>query len=84
MNLIKRFFELRKQKRLERYQRMHSEILCAIAQQVYKEQTEAGVKLPAFQLVKQRYNSLGISTPKDLIRTYTQFFLDGLVTGIEL
>jgi len=84
MNLIKRFFELRKQKRLEKYQRMNSEILCAIAQQVYKEQTEAGVNLPAFQLVKQRYNSLGISTPKDLIKTYTQFFLDGQVTGIEL
>jgi hypothetical protein len=63
---------------------MNSEILCAIAHQVYKEQTKAGVKLPAFQLVKQKYNSLGISTPKDLTRIYTQFFLEGQVTGIEL
>lgn len=84
MSLIKKILSNIKRKRLEKYKRMNSEILCAIAHQVYKEQTEAGVNLPAFQLVSQRYNKLGISTPKDLIRVYTQFFLDGQVTGIEL
>jgi hypothetical protein len=63
---------------------MNSEILCAIAHQVYKEQTEAGVNLPAFQVINQRYNNLGITTPKDLTKTYTKFFLDGMVSGIEL
>jgi hypothetical protein len=63
---------------------MNSEILCAIAHQVYKEQTKAGVNIPAFQVITQRYNRLGISTPKDLVKVYTQFFLDGQVTGIEL
>ena len=84
MNLIKKFLELRKQKRLEKYQRMNSEIICAIAHDVYNEQTKAGVYIPAFQIVNQRYNSLGISTPNDLKRVYTRFFLDGLVSGIEL
>ena len=84
MSLIKKILSNIRRKRLEKYKRMNSEILCAIAHQVYKEQTEAGVNLPAFQLVSQRYNKLGISTPKDLIRVYTQFFLDGQVTGIEL
>ena len=84
MSLMKKLFERIKQRRLARYKRMNSEILCAIAHQVYKEQREAGVNIPAFQIINQRYNKLGISTPKDLIRTYTKFFLEGQVTGIEL
>lgn len=84
MGLVKKIFEKLQQKRLERYRRMNSEILCAIAHQVYKEQTEAGVNLPAFQVINQRYNNLGITTPKDLTKTYTKFFLDGMVSGIEL
>jgi len=84
MGLMKRIFEKLRQRRLERYKRMHSEIICAIAHQVYKEQTEAGVNLPAFQVINQRYNSLGITTPKDLMKAYTQFYLDGKVSGIEL
>ena len=84
MGLMKRIFERLKQKRLERYKRMHSEILCAIAYEVYNEQAKAGVILPAFQVVEQRYKNLGITTPKDLEKTYTQFFLKGMVSGIEL
>ncbi len=84
MSLIKRILEPIKKRRLERYQRMNSEILCAIAHQVYNEQRSAGVNIPAFQIINQRYNDLHISTPKDLTRTYTQFFLDGLVTGVWL
>lgn len=84
MGLMKKIFEKLQQKRLERYKRMNSEIVCAIAYQVYKEQTEAGVNLPAFQIINQRYNNLGITTPKDLTKTYTKFFLDGMVSGIEL
>lgn len=84
MGLMKRIFEKLRQRKLEKYKRMNSEILCAIAHQVYKEQTEAGVNLPAFQVINQRYKSLGITTPKELVKTYTQFFLDGMVSGIEL
>ena len=84
MGLMKRIFEKLRQRKLEKYKRMNSEILCAIAHQVYSEQRSAGVNIPAFQIINQRYNDLHISTPKDLTRTYTQFFLDGLVTGVWL
>ena len=84
MNLIKKILKNIQQRRLAKYKRMNSEILCAIAHQVYREQTEAGVEIPAFQIINQRYNKLGITTPKDLMKAYTQFYLDGLVSGIEL
>ena len=82
--LIKRFFQLRKQKRLAQYKRMDSEIRCAIAYDVIKRQAREEVKIPAFQIINQRYNELGIDTPKDLTRTYTRFYLEGLVSGVEL
>jgi hypothetical protein len=81
---LKKFFELRKKRRLEKYKRMKSEILCAIAHNAYKEQTNGVINVPVFQVITQRYNNLGISSPKDLTRVYTNFFLDGMVSGIEL
>ena len=82
--LIKRFLKLRKLKRLEHYKRMDSEIRCAIAYDVMKHQAKEEVKIPAFEIINQRYNELGIDTPKDLTRTYTRFYLEGLVSGVEL
>jgi ferritin-like protein len=82
--LIKKFLGLRKQKRLAHYKRMDSEIRCAIAYDVMKRQTKEEVKIPAFEIINQRYNELGIDTPKDLTRTYTRFYLEGLVSGVEL
>lgn len=82
--LIKKFLGLRKQKRLAQYRRMDSEIRCAIAYDVMKRQTKEEVKIPAFEIINQRYNELGIDTPKDLTRTYTRFYLEGLVSGVEL
>lgn len=84
IKLIKRFFQLRKQKRLAQYKRMDSEIRCAIAYDVMKRQAKEEVKIPAFEVINQRYNELGIDTPKDLQRTYTRFYLEGLVSGVEL
>ena len=84
LKLIKRFFQLRKQKRLAHYKRMDSEIRCAIAYDVMKRQAKEEVKIPAFEIINQRYNELGIDTPKDLTRTYTRFYLEGLVSGVEL
>ena len=84
LKLIKRFFQLRKQKRLNHYKRMDSEIRCAIAYDVMKRQAKEEVKIPAFEVINQRYNELGIDTPKDLTRTYTRFYLEGLVSGVEL
>ena len=84
MNWIKKFFELRKQKRLAQYKRMDSEIRCAIAYDVMQRQARETIKIPAFDVINQRYNELGIDTPKDLTRTYTRFYLEGLVSGVEL
>ena len=63
---------------------MDSEIRCAIAYDVMKRQAKEKVKIPAFQLIDQRYNELNITTPKDLTRTYTRFYLEGMVSGVEL
>ena len=84
MNWIKKFFELRKQKRLASYKRMDSEIRCAIAYDVMQRQAKETIKIPTFDVINQRYNELGIDTPKDLKRTYTRFYLEGLVSGVEL
>ena len=84
IKLIKKFFELRKQKKLASYRRMDSEIRCAIAYDVMLRQAKESVKIPAFEIINQRYNELGIDTPKDLTRTYTRFYLEGLVSGVEL
>ena len=84
LKLIKKFLELKRKKKLDRYKRMNSEILCAIAHQVYKEQAAQDIKIPAFMVINNRYNSLKITTPKDLVRTYTKFFLEGAVSGVEL
>lgn len=81
---LKKFFELRKKRRLDKYKRMKSEILCAIAHSAYKEQTNGVINVPVFQVITQRYNNLCITSPKDLTRVYTNFFLDGMVSGIEL
>ena len=82
--LFKRFLQLRKQKRLAQYKRMDSEIRCAIAWDVMTRQAKETVKIPAFEVINQRYNELGITTPKDLQKTYTRFYLEGLVSGVEL
>lgn len=84
LKLIKRFFQLRKQKRLNHYKRMDSEIRCAIAYDVMKRQAKEEIKIPAFEVINQKYNELGIDTPQDLTRTYTRFYLEGLVSGVEL
>lgn len=84
IKLLKRFLQLKKQKRLASYKRMDSEIRCAIAYDVMKRQVKEKVKIPAFQLIDQRYNELNITTPKDLTRTYTRFYLEGMVSGVEL
>ena len=82
--LIKKFIQLRKQKRLNHYKRMDSVIRCAIAYDVMKRQAKEMVKIPAFEIINQRYNELGITSPKDLTRTYTRFYLEGMVSGVEL
>lgn len=82
--LIKKFFELRRQKRLEHYKRMDSEIRCAIAYDIMKRQAKETVKIPTFEVINQRYDELGITSPKDLTRTYTRFYLEGMVSGVEL
>lgn len=84
IKLLKRFLQLKKQKRLASYKRMDSEIRCAIAYDVMKRQAKEKVKIPAFQIIDQRYNELNITTPKDLTRTYTRFYLEGMVSGVEL
>lgn len=84
MNIFKKFFEFQKKKRLDKYQRMNSEILCAIAYDAYKGQQKDSLNIPIFQVIDQRYKDLHITTPKDLKKVYTQFFLDGMVSGIEL
>ena len=84
MNWIKRFFRLRKQKKLASYKRMDSEIRCAIAYDVMQRQAREGVTIPSFMLINQSYNELGIYSPKDLKRIYTRFYLEGMVSGVEL
>ena len=83
-NLIKRFFKLKRQKKLEKYKRMDSEIRCAIAYDVIQRQAKEHVTIPPFLLINQRYNELDISSTKDLQKTYTRFYLEGLVSGVEL
>jgi len=82
--LIKKFVEKQKAKRKEKYQRMNSEILCGIAWQVNNEFKKSAVNIPEFLEVTNRYNSLGIKTPKILKEVYKDFFYQGLVSGIEL
>ena len=84
IKLIKKFLELRRNKRVKKYQRMKSEILCAIAYDVLHKQTKENVTIPAFMIINKRYDDLNIVTPKDLVKTYTQFYLDGNVSGVEL
>ena len=84
MKLIKRFLQLLRQKKLAQYKRMDSEIRCAIAYDVMQRQAKETVKIPAFEIINQRYNELNISTPKDLKKTYTRFYLEGMVSGVEL
>ena len=84
LKLIKNFMAMRRKKQLKRWQRMNAEILCAIAHDVYKEQEVQELKVPAFMVINQRYNDLKITTPKELVKTYTQMFFKGAVSGIEL
>ena len=84
IKLIKKFLQLRRQKKLAQYKRMDSEIRCAIAYDVMQRQAKETIKIPAFDIINKRYNELGIDTPKDLQRTYTRFYLEGLVSGVEL
>ena len=84
LKLIKRFLQLRKQRKLAQYKRMDSEIRCAIAYDVFMRQRNEMVKIPAFEIINKRYGELGITCPKDLTRTYTRFYLEGMVSGIEL
>ena len=82
--LIKKFLGIRKQRRLAHYKRMDSEIRCAIACDVLQRQARENRKMPTSYVINQRYNELGIDSPKDLTRTYTRFYLEGLVSGVEL
>ena len=84
IKLIKKIFELRRKRKLAQYKRMNSEIVCAIAYDVLKRQATEGVTIPPFMVINQRYNELGINSPKDLQRTYTRFYLEGMVSGVEL
>lgn len=84
MGIIKTLIEKRQEKLHKKCQRMNSEIICAIAYQVQKEQTKQAVTLPPFQEVQNRYNSLGIKTHKDVINVYKLFHSKRLVSGIEL
>lgn len=84
LKLIKKYLELRRMKKLAQYRRMDSEIRCAIAYDVMKRQAKDTIKIPVFDTITQRYNELGIDSPKDLQRTYTRFYLEGLVSGVEL
>lgn len=84
LKLIKTFLKLRRKKELDRYKRMDSEIRCALAYAAFKEQQKESIKMPICNVVDQRYKDLKITTPKDLIKTYTQFFLEGAVSGVEL
>ena len=84
MNFIKQFLDNRRARLKEKYQRMNSEILCAIVNQVEKEQKEQELKISAPYLVARRYNCLHIKKPIDLKNVYKSFFKQGLVSGIEL
>lgn len=84
LKLIKKYLELRRMKKLAQYRRMDSEIRCAIAYDVIQRQAKDTIKIPVFDTITQRYNELGIDSPKDLQRTYTRFYLEGLVSGVEL
>ena len=84
LKLIKKYLELKRMKKLAQYRRMDSEIRCAIAYDVIQRQAKDTIKIPVFDTITQRYNELGIDSPKDLTRTYTRFYLEGLVSGVEL
>ena len=81
IRFIKRWL---KQRTLEKYRRMDSEIRCSIIYNVLKEQEKQIFRLPVFMEVEQRYRDLNITTPKDLKRVYTQLFFKGEVSGVEL
>lgn len=83
--LIKKLITKYRAKQKAKYQRMNSEILCAIIRQVDLDaKLSKGVNIPSFLEVDDRYNSLGIKTPKRLKEVYKNFFQQGLVSGIEL
>jgi hypothetical protein len=82
--MLKQFIERHKARRKAQYKRMNSEILCAITWQVNKDIRENSVNIPGFMEVSNRYNSLGIKTPKRLCEVYLDFYNQGLVSGIDL
>ena len=83
--MLKQFIERHKARRKAQYQRMNSEILCAIIRQVdIESQYSKEANIPSFLEVDKRYNSLGIKTPKRLCEVYRDFYFQGLVSGIDL
>lgn len=82
--LIKKLITKYRAKQKAKYKRMNSEILCGIVWQVNKEFKQSAVNIPEFLEVSNRYNRLGIKTPKRLKEVYKDFFQQGLVSGIEL
>lgn len=88
MKILKRVINKineRKQKNLrKKCQMMNSEIICAIAHQVKKEQEKETVSVPAFMEVQSRYDNLHIKSYQDVTNAYKLFHSEGLVSGICL
>lgn len=83
--MLKQFIERLKARRKAQYQRMNSEILCAIIRQVdIESRLSKEANIPSFLEVDKRYNRLGIKTPKRLYEVYLDFYNQGLVSGIDL
>lgn len=83
--MLKQFIERHKARRKAQYQRMNSEILCAIIRQVdFEAKLSKGASIPSFLEVDKRYNSLKIKTPRRLREVYLDFYNQGLVSGIDL
>lgn len=68
----------------KRCQMMNSEIICAIAHQVKKEQEKEIVSIPVFMEVQSRYDGLKLQSYQDVVNAYKLFYNKGLVSGISL
>lgn len=82
--MLKKFIERHRAKKKAQYQRMNSEILCAIIRRVNRDIRENSVNIPGFMEVNNRYNNLSIKTPQRLYEVYRDFHNQGLVSGIDL
>lgn len=82
--IINKINEKRQEKMHKRCQMMNSEIICAIAHQVKKEQEKENVSIPVFMEVQSRYDSLKLQSYQDVVNAYKLFYNKGLVSGISL